>query len=261
MRISGCSCRSRDTPAVASTAVARPDSPAAGAVERNTFESLSIRWDIFCRYCIKILPVLHAMSHRAPPGPTRIPRLGRTGPQRVRGGAVDGDGASAVAAAEAAAAALKAPNSKGTAAAARQPSRRRGNLVRRLRSFACERSAAFRYEKPLLPPAPPAVLSSLREEARALWALYGVMTRGRSAGAARGPWHACLGRQIALAAKARRRRLRRMRSRWRRRQDSRRRRYLRSTPAPPRHNNCHNFCGWSMFRRGGGVGGGGGCAG
>jgi hypothetical protein len=25
-------------------------------------------------------------------------------------------------------------------------------LVRRLRSFACERSAAFRYEKPLLPP-------------------------------------------------------------------------------------------------------------
>jgi hypothetical protein len=112
-------------------------------------------------------------------------------------------------------------------------------LVRRLRSFACERSAAFRYEKPLLPPAPPAVLSSLREEARALWALYGVMTRGRSAGAARGPWHACLGRQIALAAKARRRRLRRMRSRWRRRQDSRRRRYLRSTPAPPRHNNCH----------------------
>ena len=48
------------------------------------------------------------MSHRAPPGPTRIPRLGRTGPQRVRGGAVDGDDAAAVAAAEAAAEAAAA---------------------------------------------------------------------------------------------------------------------------------------------------------
>ena len=169
MRIRGCSGRSRETPAVAGTTGERPDCPAAGAVERNTFESLSIRWDIFCRYCIKILPVLHAMSHRAPPGPTRIPRLGRTGPQRVRGGAVDGDDAAAVAAAEAAAeaaaaAAADAPETEEsdaldeesveaeTAAAARQPSRRRGNLVRRLRSFACERSAAFRYEKPLLPP-------------------------------------------------------------------------------------------------------------
>ena len=48
----------RDTPAVAGTTGARPDCPAACAVERSTLTSLSKRWDIFCRFedlfCIQV---------------------------------------------------------------------------------------------------------------------------------------------------------------------------------------------------------------